>query len=134
YPTLFRSADLDIVDPLRNERIVEYTNQLYGLRQRAGMSYAEAAYRIRQRNVFAAMLLNMGEVDGIVTGLTRSYPEAIRPALQIVRTLPGRRAAGTYILAFKQGLKLFADCTVNADPTPEELADSAISTAEMARE
>jgi malate dehydrogenase (oxaloacetate-decarboxylating)(NADP+) len=48
--------------------------------------------------------------------------------------MPGRRAAGTYILAFKQGLKLFADCTVNADPTAEELADIAISTAEMARE
>jgi malate dehydrogenase (oxaloacetate-decarboxylating)(NADP+) len=71
--------DLDIVDPLRSERIVDYTNKLYGLRQRAGMSYAEAAYRIRQRNVFAAMLLHGGHVDGIVTGLTRSYPEAIRP-------------------------------------------------------
>src|SRR5881392_6044 len=49
--------DLEIVDPLRSERIGECTNQLYALRQRAGMSYAEAAYRIRQRNVFAALLL-----------------------------------------------------------------------------
>jgi malate dehydrogenase (oxaloacetate-decarboxylating)(NADP+) len=126
--------DLEIIDPLRSERLAEYTQQLYTLRQRAGMSYAEAAYRIRQRNVYAAMLLKLGAVEGIVTGLTRSYPEAIRPALQIIRTPEGRHAAGTYILAFKKDLKLFSDCTVNADPSAEQLAEIAISTAELARE
>ena len=58
---------------------------------------------------------------------------AIRPALEIIRVQEGRRASGTYILAFKEGLKLLADCTVNADPTAEELADIAISTAELAK-
>src|SRR5256885_14780798 len=79
------------------------------------------------------MMLREGAVDGVVTGLTRTYPEAIRPALEIVRTQQGRRASGTYIVAFKESLKLFADCTVNADPTSEELADIAISTAELAK-
>src|SRR5207244_11524490 len=125
--------DVEIVDPLRSERLEPYARAFYELRQRSGISWAEALYRIRQRNTYAAMMLREGAVDGLVTGMTRTYPEAIRPLLEIVRTQQGRRASGTYIVAFKESLKLFADCTVNADPTSEELADIAISTAELAR-
>jgi malate dehydrogenase (oxaloacetate-decarboxylating)(NADP+) len=125
--------ELEIIDPVTSERAEAYARSLYELRQRHGVSWAEALYRIRQRNTFAAMMLRESAVDGLVTGLTRTYPEAIRPSLEIVRTQEGRRASGTYIVAFKESLKLFADCTVNADPTDEELADIAISTAELAR-
>jgi malate dehydrogenase (oxaloacetate-decarboxylating)(NADP+) len=125
--------DLEIIDPLQSDKLNGYAQAFYELRQRAGVSWAEALYRIRQRNTFAAMMLREGLVDGLVTGLTRTYPEAIRPSLEIVRTQEGRRASGTYIVAFKEDLKLFADCTVNADPSAEALADIAISTAELAR-
>jgi malate dehydrogenase (oxaloacetate-decarboxylating)(NADP+) len=126
-------ADLEIVDPLKSDKFATYAQSFYALRQRSGVSWAEALYRVRQRNTYAAMMLKEGLVDGLVTGLTRTYPEAIRPSLEIVRTQGGKRASGTYIIAFKDSLKLFADCTVNADPGAEELADIAISTAELAR-
>ncbi|HEX4383502.1 MAG TPA: phosphate acyltransferase, partial [Myxococcales bacterium] len=125
--------DLEIIDVLKSEKLNTYAQAFYELRQRAGVSWAEALYRIRQRNTFAAMMLREKLVDGLVTGMTRTYPEAIRPSLEILRTQEGRRASGTYIVAFKESLKLFADCTVNADPNAEELADIAISTAELAR-
>src|SRR5437016_452378 len=64
--------ELEMIDPVTHPEIHGYAQKLYGLRQRAGMSFAEAAYRIRQRNVFATMLLHEGSVDGLVTGLTRS--------------------------------------------------------------
>ncbi len=124
---------IEIVNPLTSDRFATYAQHFYELRQRSGVSWAEALYRMRQRNTFAAMMLREGAVDGLVTGLTRTYPEAIRPSLEIVRTQEGHRASGTYIVAFKDSLKLFADCTVNADPSAEELADIAISTAELAR-
>jgi malate dehydrogenase (oxaloacetate-decarboxylating)(NADP+) len=125
--------DLDIIDPHHSARFGDYVKAFYQLRQRHGVSHAEAEYRLKQRNTFAAMMLREGAVDGLVTGLTRTYPEAIRPSLEIIRTQEGRRASGTYILAFKDSLRLLADCTVNADPTAEELADIAISTAELAK-
>jgi len=125
--------ELEIFDTLGHPQFKEYVDKFYELRQRHGVSYAEAEYRVRQRNTFAALLLRQGVVDGLVTGMTRTYPEAIRPSLEIIRTQEGRRASGTYILAFKDSLRLLADCTVNADPSAEELADIAISTAELAK-
>src|SRR5437588_1125626 len=96
--------ELEIFDTLGHPQFKEYVDKFYELRQRHGVSYAEAEYRVRQRNTFAALLLRQGVVDGLVTGMTRTYPEAIRPSLEIIRTQEGRRASGTYILACKDSL------------------------------
>ena len=124
---------VEILDPSDRTRFAGYAEKFYRLRQRHGVSMAEAEYRTRQRNTLAALMLNEGVVDGLVTGISRSYPEAIRPSLEVIKAQPGKRAAGTYLLAFKQDLKLLADCTVNIDPTAEELAEIAIATAELAK-
>ena len=121
-----------IIDPLTIPDQHAYAKKFFDLRQRNGVSMTEAEYRVKQRNTLAAMLLREGKVDGLVAGISRTYPEAIRPSLEVIRTQPGKRAAGTYILAFKQDIKLLADCTVNVAPSAEELADIAIATAELA--
>ncbi len=124
---------VEIVDPPRDPRFAEYVETYYKLRQRRGVSMREARKEVRTRNVFASLMVQGGHADGMVTGLTRSYPEAIRAPLQIVRTRPGQRAGGIYLCIFKHDFKLLADCTVNVDPTPEEMAEIAARTADVAR-
>ena len=126
-------AGVEILDPAGSPRFGEYVEVYYRLRQRRGVSLREARKAVRTRNVFASLMVHLGHADGMVTGLTMSYPEAIRAPLQIIRTRDGQRAGGIYLLIFKQGFKLLADCTVNVDPSPEELAEIAARTADVAR-
>src|SRR3954454_3030210 len=79
------------------------------------------------------MLVELGEADGMVTGLTQAYPEAIRPPLEVIRAREGRRAGGVYIVVQRNDFKFFADCTVNPEPSPEALAEIAVATADLAR-
>jgi len=108
-------------------------NAYYEMRQRRGVTPREARKRMLTRNYFGAMMVLKGDADGLVTGLTMQYPEAIRAPLEIIRSREGRRAGGVYIVVTKTDFKLFADCTVNIDPTAEELAEIAITTSDLAR-
>jgi len=125
--------DVEILDPHRSEHYERLADAFWRMRQRHGLSLREARDQVHGRNIFAALALRDGLIDGIVTGLTRTYPEAVRPALQIVKTRDGRRAGGVYVLVWKGGFKFLADCTVNVDPTPDQLADIAARTADLAR-
>jgi malate dehydrogenase (oxaloacetate-decarboxylating)(NADP+) len=79
-------------------------------------------------------MLDAGDADGVISGLTQAYPDTIRPALQIVGTAPGvRRVSGLYILMLKDQTFFFADTTVNIDPTAEDLAEIALLTADAVR-
>jgi malate dehydrogenase (oxaloacetate-decarboxylating)(NADP+) len=110
-----------------------YVQRYFELRQRHGIILREARKRILTRNYFGAMMVREGDADGLVTGLTMQYPEAIRAPLEIIRAREGRRAGGVYIVVSKSAFRFFADCTVNIDPTPEELAEIAVHTSELAK-
>ena len=115
-------------------RLARYALRFETLRRRSGVTAETAARQVRIRNVFGPLMLDAGDADGVICGLTKSYPETIRPALQIVGTAPGvARVSGLYILMLKDRSFFFADTTVNIDPTPEQLAEIATLTAEAAR-
>jgi malate dehydrogenase (oxaloacetate-decarboxylating)(NADP+) len=85
-------------------------------------------------NFFGAMMVEQGHADGLLNGITQSYPEAVKPALQVIGAKPGSRLAGIYVMVFKRRVLFFADTTVNIEPTAEELADISIQTAQLARQ
>ncbi len=99
------------------------------------MTKEGAESRLRRSNYFASLMVEEGDADGFVSGLTRSYPDTIRPALEVIGTRPGTsRVAGAYLVIVEDGVKIFADTTVNIDPSAEDLAEIAHATAGMARD
>jgi malate dehydrogenase (oxaloacetate-decarboxylating)(NADP+) len=125
---------LTIIHNESSELFEPYAVHLNEMRRRDGMTLVEARKRMRQRNYFGTMMVERGDADGLISGLTQSYPETIRPALQIVGTRSGvRRVSGAYVLILQDRLFFLADTTVNIDPSPEELAEIALLTVGFAR-
>jgi len=123
-----------IVNPREFDKLDEYAQAYYELRQRKGINIREARKRLWKRNVFGTMMVKMGDADAFVSGLTYEYPDVIRPALQIHHTSPdARRAAGVYIMIVDDKVYIFTDATVNIDPTSEDLAESACLAADFAK-
>jgi malate dehydrogenase (oxaloacetate-decarboxylating)(NADP+) len=125
----------EVVDPQSFDRIQEYSQAYYSLRQRKGVTLKDAQKFVLEPNIFGPMMVKMGDADAFVSGLTYDYPEVIRPALQIHHTYPGaRRAAGVYIIIADGRTYLFTDATVNIDPSAEDLAEIACLSADFARQ
>ena len=125
---------IELVHTETSPRLSDYARRLEELRRRSGMTSDNAARLVRIRNYYGPLMLEAGDADGVISGLTQSYPDTIRPALQIVGTAPGvRRVSGLYILMLKDRTFFFADTTVNIDPTAEELAEIALLTADAVR-
>ncbi len=125
-----------VVDPSRLEKHEKYAQAYYELRQRKGMTLAQARKRVTEPNVLGPMMVKMGDADAFISGLTYEYPEVIRPALQIQPyTAPGVTcAAGVYIMVVGDKTYLFTDATVNIEPSPEDLAQIACLAADFARQ
>ena len=130
-------SDMTIIDPkLENEdKKNEFGDMLWHKRERRGLTQYDARKLMRDRNYFGAMMVETGMADAMISGLTRKYGQPIKPALEIINVQPGvRRVAGLYIMVTKRGPYFFADTTMNADPTAEELADIAILTASTVKQ
>ena len=123
-----------VVDPTRTD-LSEYADRLYELRQRKGITRGEASDLVaRDTNYLGSVMVEHGDADAMLTGLTHHYPSALRPPLQVIGTATDAEyAAGVYLLAFKNRIVFCADTTVNQDPTADVLTEITKHTAELAR-
>ncbi|MDR2283467.1 MAG: NADP-dependent malic enzyme [Sphingobacterium sp.] len=121
--------DLDnvtIIDPKaeeKTERFEKYAEHLYKKRQRRGVSKMDAIKLMSNRNYFAASMVEFGEADTLISGLTRNYASTIKPALHVIGAKEGSRIVGMYMMLTSKGPLFLGDTTVNTDPSAEELAD-----------
>ncbi len=117
-----------MIDPLEeNSKAAQYTEHLFQMRQRRGITLFEAKKLMRDRNHYGASMVQFGEADALISGLTKNYASTIKPALQIIGTEDGvNRVAGMYMMLTKKGPVFFGDATVNVNPTVEELVDITI--------
>ncbi len=127
---------IEIVDSQHRPKLDAYVERFHELRRRKGITRARARHILeRSRTHYAMLMLEQGDVAGVLSGITAPYPETIRPALQIIGVAEGvRRAAGCYLVVTDGGLKLFADTTINVDPDEETLVEAALLTADLAAE
>lgn len=117
---------VEIIDPLEDmesDRYKNFVDHLYKKRQRRGVSRLDAEKMLLDRNYFGASLVEFGEADTLISGLTKNYAKTIRPALHVIGAQPGSRIAGMYMMLTEKGPVFFGDTTVNANPTSEELVD-----------
>lgn len=127
--------DVEIIDPKdesSEKKRHEFGEMLFEKRQRRGYNLYEAKKAMRDRTYFGCMMVNNGEADAMISGLTRKYPDTIKPALEIIGMEDGaKRVAGMYLMLTKKGPLFFADTTLNFNPTTEELIDITLLTANI---
>ncbi|MFO7983746.1 MAG: NADP-dependent malic enzyme [Desulfuromonadales bacterium] len=126
---------VEIIDPLTADIRDSYIEAMFEMRQRKGITRAEAVRLMKKnRNYFGAMMVSMGDADTLLSGINHHYPETIRPALEIIGKKEGlSKVHGMYMMVFKKDVVFCADTTVTIEPTAEELAETAILTAEKAK-
>ena len=117
----------DIIDPreeTQEQKRYEFADILFEKRKRRGLTLYECRKMMRERNYFASAMVETGQADVMISGLTRNYKDTIRPALQVIGVDDGvNKIAGMYILITKEGPYFFADTTVNLNPSVDEIVD-----------
>lgn len=126
---------IEIVNPYKFTRIEEYIEEYYRIRQRKGIVRHEAVKRMRTRpNYFGAMMVHLGEADGMISGYAATYPDTIKPALEIIgRDKRYNKVSGLYIGTAKNKTFFLADTSVNVKPDADTLADIALQASEFVK-
>lgn len=129
-----------IIDPKNHEKKEIYTQLLFELRQKKGMTMEKAAIMVEDPLFLACLMIKNGDADGEIAGAQNTTGDVLRPALQIIKTAPGISCVSGAFLMFLQdktfgdeGVMVFADCAVMPNPTVPELAQIAVATAETTR-
>lgn len=127
--------DIEIHHTEDSDNYENYVKEYFIQRQRKGVSLSFAKDTMKRGNYYGSMMVKMGQADGMITGATQNYPECIRPIMKVIGThTPGRaKVAGIMMLVFKSRVVFLADCTVQQNPDAHDLADIAISAAQMYR-
>lgn len=130
-------SDVQIIDPKaeeEEERRIQFGKVFFEKRKRKGFTEFESIQIMRERNHFGAMMVEMGEADAMISGITRNYRDVVRPAIQTIGLQKDvKTIAGMYILVTKRGPIFMADTTINLDPTAEQIAEMTVNVAKTIR-
>ena len=130
-------AEVPIFDPKTDqetERRDRFAVKYWKTRQRKGISLSQAKKLMRERNYFAAMMVNEGEADALITGYSRPYPTVVKPMIELIGRDRGvSRIAATNLMLTKQGPMFLADTTININPTAKDLAKISQMTYKLAK-
>ncbi len=123
-----------IIDPHSDDRLDAFSDEIYSLRQRKGVTRSAAQQMLRNNNYFGCMLLRSGAVEGLIGGVVEPYVDGLAPIMEVIRTKPGRIMNGLYMFSWNKRMYFLSDCTVCVEPSAEELADIAFNTANFAKQ
>ena len=130
-------AEVEIIDPKtkeEEERRFRFADKYWQSRRRRGISLLDAQKWMRERNYFAAMMVNEGEADALVTGYSRSYPTVVKPIMELIGKASGvSRIATTNLMMTSRGPMFLADTAINPNPSADDLAKIALMTAKTVK-